>query len=256
MLSELLIALLAGLGGMLGWGLADFFAKKAVDRLDSMTILFWSQLIGIFPLLIMLPTHPIPTVASIAWLQILLLGIVDAVSYLLLYRGFSKGQISILSPVFAAYSIVVVLVSALIFGEMISPLAGFSLVLLCGGIVLVSDGLHDFKHSLLRSGKISVHGLPEVAAAMVLYGAWLAFFDAAIGTQDWVFFALAIRVVATVSVLVCMRATHRVSALPARQLWGLIVCIGLLDVFGYSAVAFGFISKPHTNIVAGLSAAF
>jgi len=33
MQTELLIAIIAGLGGMFGWGLADFFAKKTIDSI-------------------------------------------------------------------------------------------------------------------------------------------------------------------------------------------------------------------------------
>jgi hypothetical protein len=32
---DLLIAIAAGLSGMLGWGFADFFAKTAIDRVSS-----------------------------------------------------------------------------------------------------------------------------------------------------------------------------------------------------------------------------
>lgn len=49
---ELLIAILTGLVAMLGWGFADFFAKKTIDEIGDLATLFWSQLIGAIPLLI------------------------------------------------------------------------------------------------------------------------------------------------------------------------------------------------------------
>ncbi len=43
---SLLVAALAGLGGMAGWGMADFFAKKTIDRVGDITSLVWAHLFG------------------------------------------------------------------------------------------------------------------------------------------------------------------------------------------------------------------
>jgi len=43
MQQELLIAVLAGLGGMFGWGFADFFAKKTIDEIGSVASLVCSK---------------------------------------------------------------------------------------------------------------------------------------------------------------------------------------------------------------------
>ena len=37
MFTELQIAITSGLFSILGWGLADFFAKKTVDKIDIVT---------------------------------------------------------------------------------------------------------------------------------------------------------------------------------------------------------------------------
>ena len=42
----LLIAILAGLGGMIGWGFADFFAKKTIDRIGDIPSLVWAHVFG------------------------------------------------------------------------------------------------------------------------------------------------------------------------------------------------------------------
>lgn len=40
MQKELFIAIIAGLGAMLGWGISDFFAKKSVDKIGPLVSLF------------------------------------------------------------------------------------------------------------------------------------------------------------------------------------------------------------------------
>ncbi|MFN2571957.1 MAG: hydantoinase B/oxoprolinase family protein, partial [Gemmatimonadales bacterium] len=45
--TTLLTAITAGLLGMLGWGCADFFAKKTIDKIGDLPTLFWGQLLGL-----------------------------------------------------------------------------------------------------------------------------------------------------------------------------------------------------------------
>src|SRR5438270_13105422 len=116
--STLYIALLSGLGAMLGWGTADFFAKKTIDEIGDLRTLFWQQLFGIFPLIAIFLIHPtIPHMQRFDLLFLLMFGVASALSYLPLYTGFGKGQISLLSPVMASYSVVVVALSVIILGE-------------------------------------------------------------------------------------------------------------------------------------------
>jgi uncharacterized membrane protein len=51
----LVIAILAGLGGMLGWGFSEFATKKAVDKVGAISSLVWAHVFGtvlLFALLI------------------------------------------------------------------------------------------------------------------------------------------------------------------------------------------------------------
>ena len=108
----LFIAISAGLGGMLGWGLADFFAKKTIDEIGDVATLAWAHIFGTGTLLIIvlyqLLTHQqfihvpsdVPT-----WAELLFFGVLQAIVYLLVYRGFGKGQVALLSPIFASFSV-------------------------------------------------------------------------------------------------------------------------------------------------------
>lgn len=96
--SELLIAILAGLGGMLGWGLADFFAKKTIDRVGDVVSLAWGHVFGTAALLIIALYQfgirgekvPLPDNAS-TWLGVIFFGVLQATVYFFVYKGFAKG---------------------------------------------------------------------------------------------------------------------------------------------------------------------
>src|SRR5262245_13791315 len=108
MTTDFLIAILAGLGGMLGWGFADFFAKKTIDVIGDVTTLFWRQVIGILPLLSLFLLNPtVPKQKPHDLLFVFLLGIFSGLSYIPAYVAFGKGKLSLLSPIFASYSAIV-----------------------------------------------------------------------------------------------------------------------------------------------------
>src|SRR5438876_12134862 len=110
MSNSVLVAALAGLGGMLGWGFADFSAKKTIDQVGQVTSLVWAHLIGaaIFILLafyqLAVTGHWIKMPATLgAWLSLIYFGVLQMIVYWLLYKSFSKGQLAVLNPVFAAF---------------------------------------------------------------------------------------------------------------------------------------------------------
>src|SRR3989344_5737380 len=145
---ELLIAVIAGLGGMLGWGFSEFATKKAVDKIGTISSLVWAHVFGtailfslLFIKLFIAPAHVIfPTGAS-EWLGLLFFGTLQTTVYYFAYKGFEKGEVSILSPIFASFAGMVALSSIFIFGEALN--IGFvpALVFIFGGVILINVDL-------------------------------------------------------------------------------------------------------------------
>ncbi len=80
-----------------------------------------------------------------AILGIVFFGSLQAVVYYFSYKGFEKGQVSILSPIFASFAGLVALLSVLIFRESINASFVPSLLLIFGGIILINLDLSSFK---------------------------------------------------------------------------------------------------------------
>jgi len=104
MQKELLIAIGAGLGAMLGWGFADFFAKKSVDQVGSIVSLVWAHFFGTVALIVIAVLNTqvfgqgfvFPNTLGI-WGGLLFFGALQAVVYLFAYEGFGKGQLMLLT---------------------------------------------------------------------------------------------------------------------------------------------------------------
>jgi drug/metabolite transporter (DMT)-like permease len=255
--SPIAIAIVAGSLAMIGWGCADFFAKKTIDQIGDIATLFWGQLLGLIPLVFLYffwHQSP-PSLAPIDTLLFLVFGVVSALSYLLLYRGFERGKVSILSPIFASYAGTVVLISAFVFGEEIPPLRWLAIAVIFFGIITMSTDISDFKKSLRARGRMG--GVPEVLIAMVVFSFWLAFWGRYVSVDHWVFYVLAMRAIAVATLLVFAGLKH-LTLWPkqtSKLIWPLML-IGFFDVMAYAAVTWGFGATPLISVVALLSGAF
>jgi len=50
-MSNIAVAIVGGLVGMLGYGVSDFIAKKSIDKIGNLKTLFYTQLFGVLFLL-------------------------------------------------------------------------------------------------------------------------------------------------------------------------------------------------------------
>jgi drug/metabolite transporter (DMT)-like permease len=256
MSSSLVIALLSGLGSMLGWGTADFFAKKTIDRIGDLRTLFWQQFIGIMPLLgIFLASPHIPHLNHLDPLFLVLLGAGSALTYLPLYTGFGKGQVSLLSPVMASYSVMVVILSVIILGEPLYFNRTLALIVTFIGILLISTDLKDLQKSF-RKRVFRLVGLPEVLTAMIGYSFWLLFLDKFLNGKQWLFYLLVIRIISALTLLGYASVKRISLKVTDSKLWKFLAAIGIFDVVAFSFVSYGFSHTKYPSIIAVLSATF
>lgn len=256
MQQELLIAIFTGLGAMLGWGFADFFAKKTIDQIGDLSTLFWAQFIGIFPLTALyLVSSDLSnlTLQTSDFFSLMTFGVVGAFSYDILYKAFGKGEVSILSPIFASYAGVVVLLSAFIFGEQIPSFRWLALGIIFLGILTTCINPKGILESFQKTSQVK--GLPEVLTALIMFSLWLLFWDRFVAGRSWIL--ILFERIAVAFTLLIMANYKKVSlVVNSRQLWKFLVLIGLFDVLAFSLVSVGFSKTSYTSIVAMLSGAF
>ena len=140
-----LTAVLAGLGGMLGWGLADFFAKKTIDEIGDLPSLVLAHVCGTAAFILLVAVragiHPSASVlpsAPSTWAGLAFFGALQAAVYLLVYRGFGKGQLAVLNPVFASFSGLTALLSIFVFGEAVHGGMAVALAVIFAGVILLN----------------------------------------------------------------------------------------------------------------------
>lgn len=256
----LVIAIFAGLGGMFCGGLTDFFAKKVIDTIGDIPTLFWSQLIGILPLLILFLFNPVvPELTEFNWMYLVMLGLWDGLSYIPMYIAFRKGKVSLLSPILATYALIVAIFSAFFFGEIIPFSRQIAFLIVFFGVLLINVEPPDIWlliTGIKRRGETNIKGLPEILLAVCLYSFWLIALDRFISDINWVPIILIIRVLSTFTVFIYAKATKRKIMLEDKNSLKSIFLIGLFDVAAFSFVAYGFSATSYVSVVAMLSSAF
>ncbi len=260
MTSDLAIAIFAGLGGMLGWGLADFFAKKTIDEVGDTVSLVWAHIFGTVALLIIFlvqvfnhnPNTVLPTNSSV-WLGVAFFGVLQAVVYLLVYRGFGKGQVAVLSPIFASFSGLTAILSILIFHELVSADRLFILFGIFVGVLFLSLDLNA-----LRERRFSIHspGSREVLLATLFAAFWTLFWDRLIGDKDWISFTFFMYLFMTIALLVYSYWKKINLKISKSYIWKFLILIGVCEVGAYLAISLGYSATQYTSIVALLSGAF
>ncbi len=261
MQNELLIALLAGLGGMLGWGFADFFAKKTIDRIGAISSLVWAHLFGTIVLALFAVLQftmfgksiYIPNTLTI-WLGLIFFGVLQMIVYWLVYEGFGKGQVAVLNPVFASFAGLVAFISIVFLGEQASIFKIFSLFVIFAGVILISTDLKGLHFGKIKLGNIP--GFKEVAVAAVLATVWTLGWDRFVSGAPWLSYALFMYLFMTLAAYAISKVMSVKLSGTKSDLWKFLILIGFGEAIAYSAISLGYSLTPLVSIVALLSGAF
>lgn len=256
MQNGLIIAIVAGLIAMLGWGTADFFAKKSVDQVGDLVSLFWMQLLGIVPLLLLfLVKRDFSGITWTLFYWVVILALVDAVGYWLFYKALEKGKVSIIGPIVASYSAFSVIIAAIFLGEKLSIQTGFFLFMIIAGIILASMDFAELKKSGFRKEDFA-KGVPEAFMGVVLFSFWFPFWDKVVGGQNWLVLVILLRVIMSLMLLVGLKASKKAIIVRDKTVFKWLVLVGLLDAIAYIALTWGYGVTNYVSIITVLAATF
>lgn len=159
--------MLYGLGSAIGFGLADVWGAISTRRTGVPVTLLVIQAVNVVVLSALLLT-PLPgslKASGAAWTAIFASGALGTVAFFCFYRALQLGPIAVVSPVFASYAAISVVLSVLLIGERLSALATAGIVSTLAGVALASAGRVQDE----AGARASRGGIPW---ALVATGAW------------------------------------------------------------------------------------
>jgi transporter family protein len=166
-MSVIIQSILAGLGGMFGWGIYDFFGGLYSKTIGNFKTFFWSQLgalvfatllIFVFAINLNIPTMILALlpVASIFY----------AAAYLLFFKGFEMGNVSIISATMKLWAVFTMLFAFIFLGQRLSTFQFTGVLMIIAGVALVSLKRSDIKDQNIKL----LSGVKETILAAFLFG--------------------------------------------------------------------------------------
>lgn len=233
------------------WGTADFLGGFATRQISVLTVLFWSQLIGLAGLAVWVVASEPEWPGGGMW-PVVVGGIAEIAGLGCLYRGLAIGAMGIVAPISAAMSPVVPLAFDLVRGHPPVTAQWFGIAFALVGIVLVSR----------EPGSIRTQGVgrPPIAAGVglaLLAALGFGIFIVGLGeaSQESKSWAVAVTQLTAVSVLVVALLSTRTVPRATKALLPLILAVGIFGSLGNALIALAA-SQGAIGIIAVLSSLY
>jgi drug/metabolite transporter (DMT)-like permease len=150
-MSSTILSILLGIGGMLGWGIYDFLGGVFSKQIGSFKALFWSQLAGLMSILLLTAilskglNIPMQTVGLS-----LLAAIVYSAGYLFFFKGFEKGNVSIIAATMNLWAVFTMFFAFAFMGQRLTIIQTLGVFMIISGAMLASIDWTSLKNQTLQ----------------------------------------------------------------------------------------------------------
>lgn len=237
-MDKTLLSVLSGLGAMIGWGTSDFFANLSSDKIGHLKTFFWSQLAGIIFTILLIPFFGINT--NIPMLLLLIIFISStfyAAGYLLFYKAFEIGNVSVVAATVNLNVIIGMIIAAIFSGQSLSLFQTFSVFLILLGVLLVSVNFNDIKNKELKL----LAGVKEVLLASVFFGIFWNLSEYISEEIGWLPASLYIKFGAITSLIIFSFFTKKNLKIEktTKKILSITILVGVLEAAAVASMNYG-----------------
>lgn len=237
-MDKTLISVLSGLGAMFGWGVSDFFANLSSDQIGHLKAFFWSQLAGIIFTILLIPFFGINTsVSIILGIIIFISSIFYAVAYLLFYKAFEIGNVSVVSATINLNVIIAMLIATIFSGQSLTQFQLFSVFLIILGVFLVSVNFNDIKNNEFKL----LSGVKEALIASVFFGIFWNLSEYISEKIGWLPTSLYVKFGAIITLLIFSFFTKKNLKIEkaTKKILLITVLVGILEAAAVASMNYG-----------------
>ena len=158
-----------GLLAAVGWGIADFLTAAISKNLGILRTVVGVNIIavGVTTAFLFLVSGPGP-VSATQWATLSAMSALGFITYLGFYKALQIGPVALVSPIVAAYAVVVIILAVVFLGERLSSVQAVGATASIVGVVFASLNLQGLTRLKGIIGKGVLYGL----GAMVGIGVW------------------------------------------------------------------------------------
>ena len=174
------VGIMAGLIAMLCWGVGDFLFSIPTKKLGALkTIVFFNifSVITALPYILYIFNSLNITITNLILLFVAV--IIDAVAIFYFLRAFEIGEVSIVAPISAGYSLVTVILAIIFLGEILNLSKFIAILIIIIGLVFTSTDIRKLKHIY------TALGVKESFVAMMAWGIYFFIIGIVSKTMDY-----------------------------------------------------------------------
>ena len=161
-----------------------------------------------------------------------LAGISGIFGYIFLYRGFQKGNVSVVSPITASWSVVTILLAFFLFQETLTIIQIFGIIAVLIGVFFASTNFSELKNSIKQGASA---GVSDAIISMIAWGISYALLKPIVAAVGPIMTLLYLKVLATATLFFWTGATKTKISIPPKMIFLFIATAGLLDFLAYTA---------------------
>ncbi|MCB9145294.1 MAG: DMT family transporter [Anaerolineales bacterium] len=237
-MSTTIISILLGIGGMVGWGIYDFLGGVFSKKIGSFRSLFWSQLMGLGAILLL--TLAFKTQFNIPLLALALsplASIVYSAGYLFFFKGFEKGNVSIIAATMNLWAVFTMLFAFLFMGQRLSATQTLGVFLILSGATLAAIDWNSVKN---QGFSLSL-GVREAVLGAFFFGVFWNISEIVSEEVGWLASTVLIKIGITIFLLVFSyvgKQEIKLTDISARTKFA-ILFMGVIEVAAVALVNYG-----------------
>jgi len=233
-----LLSIFLGLGGMIGWGIYDFLGGVFAKQIGPFKSFFWSQLAGLLSIFLLAIVFTINLNASI--LVILLsaiAAIIYAAGYLLFFKGFEIGNISIVAATMNLWAVFTMLFAFIFMGQRLSTIQTVGVLMIISGATLASLNWSDVRN---QGFQLSA-GVKEAILGAFFFGVFWNISEIISEEMGWLFTTLFVKLGIILFLLFFSFLVKREISLSkaTTQTKYMLVLMGIIEAGAVALVNFG-----------------
>ncbi len=237
-MSTTIISVILGISGMLGWGIYDFLGGVFSKQIGSFKSLFWSQLMGFGSILLL--TFAFKTQFNIPVLALALsplASIVYSAGYLFFFKGFEKGNISIIAATMNLWAVFTMLFAFIFMGQRLSTTQTIGVFMILSGATLAS-----LDWGSIRSQKFQLSlGVKEAILGAFFFGVFWNISEIISEQVGWLLTTLLVKLGIAIFLFIfsfAVKQEIKLGSISTRTKY-MIALMGIIEVSAVALVNYG-----------------
>lgn len=237
-MSTTLLSALLGVVGMVGWGSYDFLGGLLARRLGSFRPLVWSQVAGAVSIVVV-AAFAGTSVADVPTRSLLLAPVAAALycgGYLFFFKGFEKGDVSIVAATMNVWAVVTMGVAFGFAGQRLTTAQSVGAFMIIAGSVLAAVDWGRVRH---QGFEVSA-GVPETLLGAVLFGVYWNVSEVISEDAGWLRTTVLVKV-GIVAILLALAIRARTTMARRASAGSVLVMLAMggVEVVAVAAVNYG-----------------